>query len=281
MKPVAPVAGTDPREVGPYRIVGRLGRGGESRVYLGTSARTGPVAVKVIRPRADDRDPTCGTEFAHLRQVDGAYVVPGIAYGSCDAGPYLVTAYEPDARAASLLPAGRMGERALWQVAAGLSRAIQGVHDAGLLHCDVKPANVLVSPTDVRLIDFGISRRRYGQPRDVRRVYCSQGWAAPEQLSADPLTPAVDVFGWGCVIAFLGSGQAPYAADTDEEWIARVRTGEPDVSGLPHGLEPLVRAALRRDPGSRPDLADLAWTCAFEAGVRRTRGRHRPDTIAA
>jgi serine/threonine protein kinase len=266
---VAPVAGTDPREVGPYRIVGRLGRGGESRVYLGTSPRTGAVAVKVIRPRADDRDPTCGTEFGHLRQVDGAYVVPGIAYGACEAGPYLVTAYQPDAIPANLLPAGRIGKHSLWRIAAGLSRAIRAVHDAGLIHCDVKPANVLVSPTEVRLIDFGIARDVRAQPLDAPRVYCSQGWAAPEQLSAGPLSPAVDVFGWACVIAFLGGGQAPFAADTDEQWIMRVRRGQPDVYGLPPGLDALVRAALSQEPDRRPDATDLAWTCAFEAASRR------------
>jgi serine/threonine protein kinase len=262
--PIGALGTADPYAVGPYTIVGRLGSGGESRVYLGRSARTGFVAVKVIRSRTDDRDPTCGTEFGYLSRVDPRYVAPAIAYGHSAAGPYLVTAYLPDVMPMGSLPAGRISDRHLWRIAAGTSRAIAAVHAVGLIHCDVKPANVMVSLSDVRLIDFGIARDVDDQPHEAHRVYCSRGWAAPEQLSAGPLGPTVDVFGWGCLIAYLAGGQAPFAADSEAEWVLRVRSSEPDLDGLPLGLDTLVRAALSRDPRRRPSATDIAEVCGYE-----------------
>jgi serine/threonine protein kinase len=273
----------DPRQVGPYTLVGRLGAGGESRVYLGSSARTGPVAVKVIRPRTDERDPTCGSEFACLRRVDTDCVAPPIAYGACEAGPYLVTAYLPDVVTAGNLPAGQLTDADLWRLAASTARAIAAVHQADLIHCDVKPANVMVSATEVRLIDFGIARDVYDQPDEVPRVYCSRGWAAPEQLSAGPLTQAVDVFGWGALIAYLASGLAPFAAASEAEWVLRVRSSQPDLDGLPLGLDTLVAAALSREPSQRPYAEDLAQACGYEVAhhVRSRRRRSVPRPRSA
>ncbi|HEY1486795.1 MAG TPA: hypothetical protein VGF84_11880, partial [Micromonosporaceae bacterium] len=111
----------DPTTVGPYAITGRLGSGGEARVYLGSSARTGPVAVKVIRPRTDDRDPTCATEFAHLNRVETEFVSAPVGYGFAEAGPYLVTEHLAGTQPAGRLPAGRIGDRHLWRIAADLA----------------------------------------------------------------------------------------------------------------------------------------------------------------
>jgi serine/threonine protein kinase len=258
------LADTDPHRVGPFRILGRIGRGGEGRVYLAADHRDTHVAVKVIRPRDDDRDPTCTTEFGFLCRVDPAAVAPPVHCGIDPAGPYLATRYLPDAVPGDTLDAGHLDEARLWRIAADTARAIAAVHDAGIIHCDVKPANVLVSEHDVRLIDFGIARDVADQPEDAPQVYCSRIWAAPEQLCAGRLTTAVDVFGWGCLVAFLASGEAPFASESEAEWILRVRTTEPDLVGLPLGLDSLVRAALSRGPKDRPDIADLARVCSYE-----------------
>jgi serine/threonine protein kinase len=86
-----------------------------------------------------------------------------------------------------------------------------------------------------------------------------------------PATAAVDVFAWGCLIAYLTGGSHPFASQSEEEWILRVQSAEPDLRGLPSGMHDLIRATLARDPRDRPSARELATTC--QARGRRTRVR--------
>src|SRR5262249_41256899 len=115
---------------------------------------------------------------------------------------------------------------------------------------------------------------------DDPMVRCSRGWAAPEQLSKGPLTPAVDVFAWGCLVAYLADGVHPFASSSLPEWVLRVRTSEPDIYHVPAGLEPLVRAALSRNPADRPTAWELASACRDNAVGRAVGGRaRRPESV--
>ncbi len=133
----------------------------------------------------------------------------------------------------------------------------------------MKPSNLLVRGTDVRLIDFGISRYAGESGGDDGIVQCSRGWAAPEQLRNQPATPALDVFAWGCVLAIVSTGIHPFASDDDLEWILRIESALPDLTGLPAGMEDVIRAALAHHPGGRPHASELTAWCHQEA--QRTR----------
>jgi serine/threonine protein kinase len=101
-------------------------------------------------------------------------------------------------------------------------------------------------------------------------VRCSRGWAAPEQLRDEVATPAVDVFAWGCLLAYLAGGVHPFASQSDEEWILRVESARPDLVGVPPGLHEVIGRTLARDPRARPSTRELATIC-------RARGQaHRP-----
>jgi serine/threonine protein kinase len=264
---VRPLRLSDPNRVRGYVLTGRLGRGGEAVVYRGHSRRTGPVAVKVLRTggATTDRPARCDHEFEMARDVDQRFVMPPIEAGTSGAGAYLVSTYRPEYR--SLVGRAPLDEQRLWQLAYASALAIAASHACGVIHCDIKPANLLAFGGDVRLIDFGIARYVADQPRTSDLVHCSRGWSAPEQLSSAPLTPAVDVFGWGCVVGYLAAGVTPFASATFDEWALRVRSTEADLSGLPDGLTSLVRLALRRDPARRPGAAHLAAACR-QAAVR-------------
>jgi len=125
----------------------------------------------------------------------------------------------------------------------------------------VKPSNLLVRDDDVRVIDFGIARHAGERCGDDGIVRCSRGWAAPEQLRTAPATPAVDVFTWGCLLAHLAAGVHPFASRSEQEWILRVQSAQPDLYGLPPHLHDLVRWTLARDPQDRPSAAELAAIC--------------------
>jgi serine/threonine protein kinase len=155
-----------------------------------------------------------------------------------------------------LLPAWQ-----LWTLGSALARALTAVHARGVVHCDVKPSNLLVRGHDIRLIDFGIARYTGEQSPGDGTVQCSRGFAAPEQLYAAAATPAVDVFAWGCLLAYLASGVHPFASRSEQEWILRVQSARPDLHGLPPGMDEVIRRTLARDPRNRPSAPQLAAIC--------------------
>jgi serine/threonine protein kinase len=241
---------TDPVSVDGYRLLSRLGSGGMAEVYLAVAPAGRPVAVKVLRARAGAAE-ACRREFRLASIMDPECTAPALAHGMSAVGPYLVTAYLPGYRCATTLAGEPTATRQLWRFAAALARTLAAVHARGVVHCDVKPSNLLVRDDDVRIIDFGIARQ-VGERGGGGIVECSRGWAAPEQLWTNSVTPAVDVFAWGCLLAQLASGVHPFASQSEQEWILRLRSAQPDLFGLPAGLDALIRAALARDPQDRP-----------------------------
>ena len=242
-----------------YRLLSRLGSGGMAQVYLAAAPTGRRVAVKVLRDGAGAAE-ACRREHLIASTMDAACTAPALAFGISAAGAYLVTAYLPGYRCATTLAGEPIPTRQLWRFGAALARTLAAVHARGVVHCDVKPSNLLVRDDDVRIIDFGIARYA-GEPGGGTIVECSRGWAAPEQLWTTTVTPAVDVFAWGCLLAQLASGVHPYASRSEQEWILRLQSAQPDLIGLPPGLDDLVRAALAHNPLDRPTARELTAIC--------------------
>src|SRR3984885_11464881 len=152
----------DPQVIGPYRLRGRLGRGGMGQVFLGISAGGRLVAVKVVR---DDfaTDPEFRARFrrevAVARTVSGQFTAPVIDADIDCPTPWLATAYVAGpSLAEAVAEHGPLPVSAVLKLAAGLAEGLSAIHTAGVVHRDLKPANVLLAEDGPRLIDFGISR---------------------------------------------------------------------------------------------------------------------------
>lgn len=157
-----PLTSQDPRAVGPYRTLARLGAGGMGVVYLARSSGGALAAVKVIRAEHAD-DPGFRARFRReaeaAARITGPWVVPVLGADTEDREPWLATAFVPGPSLAEVVGAGgALPTATVRALGSRLAEALVAVHEAGLIHRDVKPGNVLLALDGPRLIDFGIAR---------------------------------------------------------------------------------------------------------------------------
>ncbi|MFF8695557.1 bifunctional serine/threonine-protein kinase/ABC transporter substrate-binding protein [Streptomyces sp. NPDC015144] len=268
MRPLLP---EDPRSIGGNRLLARLGAGGMGVVYL---ARTGGgqlVAVKVIRAE-HAADPGFRARFRReaeaARRVDGRWAVPVTDADTEAHEPWLTTVFVPGPSLAEVVAAeGRLPPATVRALGARLAEALDAVHTAGLVHRDVKPANVLLTLDGPRLIDFGIARHEGATTlTEPDALIGTPGYLAPEQASGRPAGPACDLFALGCVLAYTATGRRPFGDDGAASVLFRTVHEPPDLDGLPPALRPLVEACLAKDPADRPTAGEAARRLAAPPG---------------
>nr|WP_260408057.1 serine/threonine-protein kinase [Planomonospora venezuelensis] len=252
----------DPVELGPYRVAGRLGRGGMGTVYLGEGP-SGPVAIKVInRHLAADPEFVARfrSEVAAARKVSRFCTAP-VLDARLEGEPlWVVTEYVAGPDLARLLrEQGPLTGSNLEALAVGVAAALTAIHGAGVVHRDLKPANVLLSPLGPRVIDFGIARALdAGRGQTVTgKILGTPEYMAPELVSDGRSGPPADVFAWGCVVAAAATGASPFASRTVPEALYRVVHDTPKLDVLDGDLRALAEAALAKDPGARPTAQEL------------------------
>ncbi|WP_329086128.1 serine/threonine-protein kinase [Streptosporangium sp. NBC_01469] len=253
----------DPEQIGSYRLLGRLGEGGMGTVYLALAPTGRPVALKVVKAEFAIEDGFAArfhTEVENARRVASFCTAQVLDNGNDDGRPYMVTEYiagTPLSR--QIIEHGALEQGTLHGVALGVAAALAAIHVAGLVHRDLKPANVILSMSGPRVIDFGIARALDSTHSFTRsgEVLGSPGWWAPEQVRGLEITPAADVFAWGCMVAYAGNGRHPYGRGDMMTMATRLLTTPPDLGALPAPLNDLVRLATEMDPYQRPSAQDL------------------------
>jgi len=270
---IKPLGRDDPATVGPYRLLGRLGSGGMGTVYLARDddnlcsdrldRRNGLVAVKVIHPQlaVDEHFRRRFRQEARLAsRVAPFCTAPVLDYGEDGRRPYLVTEYVAGIPLSRLaIERGGVPVSHTEGIAVGVVTALTAIHAAGLVHRDLKPSNVLLSLSGPRVIDFGIARA-LDSPSGITRTGVavgSPGWMAPEQALGEPITPAADLFAWGCLVVYVATGRHPFGPGDPNTRAFRILHAEPNLTGLPAGLHEPVRAALSREPEARPTAREL------------------------
>ncbi|MFF4412234.1 serine/threonine-protein kinase [Streptosporangium sp. NPDC001559] len=268
-----PLTSGDPIAVGGHRLLGRLGAGGMGVVYLAERPNGDVVALKTPHP-AHLGDATLRARFAE-EIVNSRRVVPFCTARVYEDGvdgdrQYLVCEYIPGPALSEVMArVGPLSADLAYGVALGVAAALVAVHEAGLVHRDLKPGNVLLSEEGPRLIDFGIARGvdTLVAHTEAGQVMGSPGWVSPERLTGGPALPASDVFAWGCLVAYAATGSHPFGAGDAEALARRVLADPPELTGLPERLRPVVEASLAKDPARRPGAADLLGALLAAGGV--------------
>ncbi|WP_312888416.1 serine/threonine-protein kinase [Nonomuraea rhodomycinica] len=260
----APLRPTDLREIGPYRLLGRLGEGGMGTVFLARAPTGRFVAVKVVKAEFANQEGFAvrfHAEVENARRVASFCTAQVLDNGNTgDGRPYMVTEYIAGTPlSAQISQYGALDPGPLHGVALGVAAALAAIHVAGLVHRDLKPANVILSLSGPRVIDFGIARaldRETGFTLSGE-LLGSPGWWAPEQVRGETITPAVDIFAWGCLVAYSGNGRHPFGRGDVITLASRVLHSAPELGTLPAPLNDLVRRATAMDPAQRPSAQEL------------------------
>ncbi|MDA2814431.1 serine/threonine-protein kinase [Nocardiopsis sp. RSe5-2] len=258
----------DPRAIGPFRLIGRLGSGGMGAVYGALDAAHRCVAVKVVHPRhasAPEYRAAFAREADLMRGLDAECAPAFLGADPSAEPPWLAIEFVPGRTLrARVRESGPLEPPVLAAFAAGTAEALEALHRLGVVHCDIKPGNVVLSPTGPRVLDFGIARAA-GRP-GPERIEGTPGYLAPERLGGAPPSPAVDVFAWGAMVAFAATGRPPFGGGEVDTVLARTRAGEHDLEGVPEEILGIVTAALDPDPGRRPSALDC-FAAALEAAA--------------
>ncbi|MEV2267015.1 serine/threonine-protein kinase [Nonomuraea africana] len=249
------------RTLGGYTLLRVLGRGGMGEVHLASTPTGGLAAVKVIHPSLA-RDPAFRRRFS--REVDAARRVarfctaPVLDAGISGEVAYLVTEYVkgPDL-AHAVREQGAFTGGNLESLAVGIATALSAIHGAGVIHRDLKPSNVLLSPLGPRVIDFGIAQLVGADSLASQAILGTPAFMAPEQVRGEPLGPSADVFAWGGVIAYAGTGRLPFGGGAPAEVLYRIVNDGPQLDGLDQRMRGIAEWAMAKDPARRPTPQQL------------------------
>jgi len=234
-------------------------------VFLARAPSGRHVAVKVIRPEfayEDEFRARFRSEVNRARQVPPFCTAEVLDADPEHPTPYLVVEYVDGPSLAEVVQEqGPLTAGNLHSVAIGVATAIAAIHGAGVIHRDLKPRNVLFSLGTPKVIDFGIARALEvtSQHTKTDQMVGTVAYMAPERFDSDSRAtgPAADVFAWGAVVTYAGTGRTPFAADSPAATAARILTQPPELAGLPEPLRDLVALTLAKDPAERPTAHEL------------------------
>ncbi|GAB3724872.1 serine/threonine-protein kinase [Nocardiopsis nanhaiensis] len=259
---IEPPSGNDPKLLGSYHVVGRIGAGGMGAVYAGLADDGSCAAVKMVHPEFA-ADPEFRRRFAHevdlVAKVDAA-CTPSFLGADVDAQtPWLATEYVPGQTLRQYVREhGPLTGGMLTALAIGLAEALVAIHSADVVHRDLKPGNVILAPDGPKVLDFGIARA--ADATALTRsggILGTPGWISPEQYEGKTAGEHSDVFAWAGLVLFAATGRDPFGTGQLDVLVYRTRNEDPDLEGVPDPLAGPVRRAFAKEPSERPTAAQV------------------------
>ncbi|MGW4794785.1 protein kinase domain-containing protein [Nonomuraea sp. NPDC004297] len=255
-----------------YLLLSRIATGGMGEVWRARDELLGrEVAVKILRSHIYV-DPTFRERFRNEARLTAALADPGVAqifdYGEQSDLAYLVMELvHGEPLSAILARNGAVGPEVALDVVHQTARALHAAHSAGIIHRDIKPGNLLVTPEGIiKVTDFGIARALEAAPvTQTGTVLGTAQYVSPEQAQGFPLTPATDLYSLGVVAYECLSGRTPFRGDNQVAIALQHLNEQPPPLGVdvPAPVRELVTALLAKEPGQRPpgaaEVADVAY----------------------
>ena len=245
-----------------YRLRSLLGRGGTAEVWRAEDeALDREVALKLVTVPTDESAARAGEEARLLARLNHPGLVPVYDAGTDDRGrPWVVMELVEGETLADTLKRGPLTSTRTAVVGRSIAEALGYVHGRGLLHRDVKPANILVGVDGrVRLTDFGIARLvDAARVTSTGMMVGTASYLAPEQVAGEPVGPPADVYALGLVLLECLTGEREYAGSTVEVALARLHRPPQVPATLRAGWPGLLRAMTAREPADRPTPAQAA-----------------------
>ncbi|MDX6744972.1 serine/threonine-protein kinase [Actinocorallia sp. A-T 12471] len=248
----------DPEQIGPYRVIARLGRGAQGVVYLGD--RDGDLAaVKLLHARFGGNHrlrARFAQELAAAQRVDDPCVARLLGAGIERGAPWVASEFVHGLSLSDVVEgAGPRTGPPLDRLAIGVAGALWAMHRAGVIHRDLRPGNVLLDSGGPRVIDFGYGSALEGG--GVRGVLGGPSFRAPEQVSGRETDSAADVWAWACLMVYAATGRPPFGEGSIQDVVTRVLTEPPSLGGLDGRLGQLVEDSLAKEPRRRPSAQQL------------------------
>jgi serine/threonine protein kinase len=264
------------KSVGSYRVEAVLGVGGMGYVYRAVGADGQPVALKLVRGDIAE-DSVFRARFAReariAQQVKNPHVVPVLDTGEHEGVPFLSQRFiEGGSLEDKLKREGRLDVPTTLQICAQVADGLDALYAGGMVHRDVKPANVLLDLDGTALItDFGLAKDSQGTNLTrPGQALGSMDYMSPEQIRGEQVTAATDVYALGCVICQCLTGAPPFADRQGMRVLwAQLQDEPPDpcanLDGSPPALGPAILKALAKDPTDRPQSAGEYARLLYEA----------------
>jgi predicted Ser/Thr protein kinase len=245
---------TDPRQIGTWEVIGRLGEGGQGVVYLAAKGEE-RAAIKVFKET--------GSKFS-VKELDAARRVSGslstakiLETGRFEDLTYIATEYVDGPDLYGLVAKnGPVTDKDLTRLVIGTITALAAIHKAGVVHRDFKPSNVLIGPDGPVVIDFGVAHIMQSGGT-TSNVVGTPSYAAPEQLAGEKAAAPADIFAWASTICYAATGRPAFGADSIPAVMHRILSAPPNLDGIPASLRPTLEACLNKNPAQRPSAHDL------------------------
>jgi serine/threonine protein kinase len=264
--------------LGPYRITRVIGRGRMGIVFEGTEDGGEPVALKVVTTELSQDEVFLRRfrrEVKAAQKIEHPNVVPVLDDGVEGGLPYLVQRLIPGGSLADRVTAsGPLSLEESVRLLAGAAAGIDALHNAGLVHRDIKGANILLDSDTAYVSDFGLAKD--SQASNLTRPGQALGsldYMSPEQIRGEDVSPATDIYALGCVMFEVLTGTPPFGGRPSMRVLfAHLQEPPPDLSTQRGDIQPAVARAISRalekEPADRPTSAtDYVSGIARAAGI--------------